>query len=78
MRPLELHALVRTMLPWGRDEPDNLKPEGETVFDVIDHWMACRADIFELGSMKQARYCLTDDDVRKLAEHIEKWLEGRA
>lgn len=65
------------MLPRGKRGPDDLTPEGDTVHDVIDHWMACRADIFELGSMQQARYCLTDDDVRVLAEHVEKWLEGR-
>lgn len=77
MKPLEVHAIIRSMLPWEQGKPDTLTPEGETAFDVVDHWMACRASIFEHGSVRQTRYCLTDDDVRKLAEHIEKWLEGR-
>ena len=70
MKPLEEHAIMSQMLGWREGKPDTLEPEGETVFEVIDHWMACRADIFEHSIMRLTRYCLTDDDVRRLAEHV--------
>lgn len=77
-RLIENTALARAEAPWEKDAPDTLDPEGDTVYDVLDHWMACRADTFEHHPvLKQTRYCLTDGDVRRIAEHIEKWLEGR-
>lgn len=75
-RAIEEHCIARSMTPWHRKEHDDLEPRGETVFEVLDNWMACRAAIFEVG-LGQNRYGLTDLEVRHVAEHIEKWLEAR-
>lgn len=66
------HSLVQSMLPWNMKEHDDLEPEGETLLEVIDHWLACRGDIIPVG-LGQTRWALTDQDVRHIAEHIEKW-----
>lgn len=75
-RNLEHHAVVWQMLPWNQKEHDDLKPEGDTLQEVIDHWLACRADIFDVG-LGQTRWGLSDQDVRHLAEHLGKWLDER-
>jgi hypothetical protein len=67
------HSLARSMCPWHDKEHDDLKPEGATVFEAVDHWLACRGDIAPVG-LGQTRWALSDQDVRHLAEHIEKWL----
>jgi hypothetical protein len=67
------HSLARSMAPWNAKEHDDLRPRGETVDAIIDHWLACRADIIPVG-LGQTRYALSTQDVRHLAEHIEKWL----
>jgi hypothetical protein len=70
------HSLVQSMCPWHAKEHDDLDPQGETVAGVIDHWLACRGDIIPVG-LGQMRYALSEQDVRHLAEHIEKWLAAR-
>ena len=71
------HVISREMTPWGRAEArarhDDLEPRGDTLIEVIDHWFACRVTIFPVG-LGQTRWGLTDDDVRCLSEHIEKWM----
>lgn len=76
-RRIEHHAVARSLLPWGQKEHDDLKPQGETVFEVIDNWMSCRATIFNVG-LQQERYGLTDREVEHLAQHVEKWLAARS
>jgi hypothetical protein len=75
-RNMEHHAIVFQMLPWNQKEHDDLKPDGETVAEVIDHWLACRADIFEVG-LGQTRWGISTQDVNHLAEHLEKWRSSR-
>lgn len=75
-RAIAQHAVARSLLPWEQKEHDDLDPQGETVFEVIDHWLACRATIFDVG-LGQMRYGLTDREVEHLAEHVEKWLDSR-
>jgi len=70
---IEQHVIARSMCPWYEKEHDDLEPEGNTVFEVIDHWLACRAAIFDVG-LGQLRYGLLDREVEHLAEHLERWL----
>lgn len=77
-RNMELHAIVFAEAPWNRGKPEDLKPEGATVAEAIEYWLACRADILSHGSIKQMRYCLTTDDVRRLSEYLEAWMASPA
>lgn len=76
-RNMELHAITFAEMPWNRGKPEDLKPEGSTVAEAIEHWLACRADILSHGSIGQLRYCLMTDDVRRLSEYLEAWIVGR-
>src|SRR5690242_17427782 len=73
---IEHHVIARDMCPWHQKEHDDLEPEGETVEEVIDHWLACRALIVDVG-LGQLRYALLDREVKHLAEHIDKWLTSK-
>lgn len=57
-------------------EHDDLEPKGTTLTEVLDHWLACRADILDVG-LGHLRYCLTSRDVAHLSEHLEKWVMSR-
>lgn len=74
---MESYLITFAEMPWNRGKPEDLKPEGSTVAEAIEHWLACRADILSHGSIKQMRYCLMTDDVRRLSEYLEAWMVGR-
>lgn len=57
-------------------EHDDLEPAGDTVADVLNHWLSCRADILDVG-LGHLRYCLTEREVKHLSEHLEKWFASR-
>lgn len=71
MDPLQAYLVARKMTPWV-PEPSRLDPKGETVAEVVSHWLACRADIFDVG-LGQLRYCLDDADVEALSAHLDEW-----
>lgn len=77
MQNIANHVVAREMTPWGkaaaRERHDDLEPEGDTLTEVINHWFACRVTIFPVG-LGETRWGLSNDEIRCLSEHIEKWM----
>lgn len=74
MDKLQAYLVARSMTPWATP-PGALEPRGNDLRAVVDHWLACRADIFDVG-LGQMRYCLTDVDVAALVEHVNEWQQS--
>lgn len=72
---IQAALIARAMVGDDWKAHDDLEPEGETVAEVIDHWFACRVDVFDVG-LGHMRWCLTEQDVRHLVEHLQRWRDG--
>lgn len=71
---LDDYLIARAEAPWNQGKDETLQPvAGSTAAEALDHWLSSRADILKHGSIEQLRWCLTDDDVSRLAAYMERW-----
>lgn len=73
---MQHYLIARAMVGDDHKPLDDLGPKGDSVQEVVRRWMACRADIFDVG-LGHLRYALTEQDVDHLCQHLEKWLRSR-